>query len=106
MRMTPAHNARNACEIRGAEGLLWRKGVPRPAMHFAKRPVNVSVSSDLLEAARKAGVNLSALLERTLAQELKRLQRRQWREDNARAICAYNDHIALHGTCFEGRWDD
>jgi antitoxin CcdA len=80
--------------------------MPRPAMHLAKRPVNLNVSGDVLEDARRAGVNLSALLERALAQELKRLQRGQWREDNARAISAYNDHIGLHGACFEGRWGD
>jgi antitoxin CcdA len=72
-------------------------------MHVAKRPVNLSLSGDVLEAARKAGVNLSALLERAVTQELKRLQHRQWREENARAISAYNDHIGLHGACFEGR---
>jgi post-segregation antitoxin (ccd killing protein) len=78
----------------------------RDALKLAKRPVNLSVSGEVVVAARGAGVNLSALLERAATQELVRLKRLQWREKNAGAICAYNEYIGLHGTCFEGRWGD
>jgi len=70
-----------------------------------KRAVNLSVSPDLLDAGREARINLSALLERALTEELAHLKRSQWRGANARAISAYNRHLELHGTCFEGRWD-
>jgi antitoxin CcdA len=65
----------------------------------AKRPTNVSVRGDLLDAARAAGVNLSALLERALREELARHNRLQWRAENLRAIAAYNEHLLLYGTC-------
>jgi antitoxin CcdA len=76
---------------------------PSPPRGFAvaprspKRATNVSLRSDLLEAAREAGVNLSATLERALTEELARLKRRQWREEHAEAIAAYNEQFEKHG---------
>lgn len=67
-----------------------------------KRAANVSVRRDLLDAARAAGVNLSATLERALIEELRELQRRKWREENREAIAAYNEHVAKHGTYSDG----
>ncbi len=71
-----------------------------------KRPVNLSVSVEILRAARETGINLSALLERTLTGELAHLRGRRWREENARAIWTYNEYLASHGTCFEARLDE
>ena len=76
------------------------------AINLVKRPVNLSVSGEVVEAARRAGVNLSALLEQAATQELTRLKRLQWCEENAGAICAYNQYVGLHGTCFEGQWGE
>jgi antitoxin CcdA len=55
------------------------------------------VRSDLLSAAREAGVNLSATLERALIEELAEVKRKRWLEDNRDAIAAYNEHIDKHG---------
>lgn len=63
-----------------------------------KRATNVSIRGDLLAAAREAGVNLSAALERALTEELAVARRRKWREENREAIRAYNEHIEKHGT--------
>ena len=68
----------------------------------AKRATNVSLRSDLLEAAREAGVNLSATLERALTEELAQLKRRQWREEHAEAIAVYNEQFEKHGTFSAG----
>jgi antitoxin CcdA len=65
---------------------------------FPKRATNVSVRSDLLAAARDAGLNLSATLERALTQELAEARRKAWRADNRAAIDAYNAHVAKRGT--------
>jgi len=73
-------------------------------LQSAKRAVNLSVSPELLDAGRTARINLSALLERALTEELAHLRRLQWREGNARAIDAYNRHFERYGTCFEGSW--
>jgi antitoxin CcdA len=63
-----------------------------------KRATNVSVRSDLLAAAREAGVNLSAALERALTEELAETRRKKWRDDNREAIAAYNEHVEKNGT--------
>jgi antitoxin CcdA len=68
----------------------------------AKRATNVSIRVDLLEAARDAGVNLSATLERALAEELANLKRARWREENREAIAAYNEYVDGHGAFSDG----
>jgi len=72
----------------------------------AKRPINLSIRGDLLEAARAARVNLSALLERALADKLVRVKWRRWREENGPAVAAYNRHVRENGAfCRIGlRW--
>jgi antitoxin CcdA len=64
----------------------------------AKRATNVSVRVDLLAAAREAGVNLSATLERALTEELAEGKRKKWRDANQEAIAAYNEFVEKHGT--------
>lgn len=71
---------------------------PKPSAAIPKRATNVSVRSDLLTAARDAGVNLSATLERALTDELAAIARKKWREENREAIQAYNEHVDKHGT--------
>jgi antitoxin CcdA len=71
-----------------------------------RRAVNLSLSVQMLEAARVVGINLSALLEQALVAELARLKRERWREENAHAVSTYNEHLASHRTCFEGRLDE
>jgi antitoxin CcdA len=63
-----------------------------------KRPANVSLPSDLLDSAREAGLNLSATLELALERALAEEKRKRWREENRKAIEAYNDHVDKHGT--------
>jgi antitoxin CcdA len=64
----------------------------------AKRATNLSVRADLIEEARKARLNLSALLERALMEEFVRIKWREWREENAGLLAAYNRHVREHGT--------
>jgi antitoxin CcdA len=76
--------------------------VARRNQTVAKRATNVSVRSDLLAAAREAGINLSATLERALAEDLAALKRKQWREENREAIAAYNEYVEENGTFSDG----
>jgi antitoxin CcdA len=68
----------------------------------AKRITNVSIRSDLLSAAREAGINLSATLERALTEGLAAAKRDKWRRDNREAIDAYNEHVEKHGVFSDG----
>lgn len=73
--------------------------VPRTV---AKKATNVSIRTDLLEAARESKINLSATLERALTEELRRLQRERWREENRDAIAAHAEFVEKHGVFSDG----
>src|SRR5215472_13498594 len=103
MRMTPERGHRE----RPFAKLMRERGPLRPEDGAgAKRPTNLSVRCDLIDAARGARVNLSALLERALAEELVRLKWGQWREQNGPAVAAYNRYVRENGAfCRIGlRW--
>ena len=83
--------------------IMKKKSIGEPVYRSgSKRATNVSIRGDLLDAARAAGVNLSATLERALAEELASVKRAQWREENREAIAAYNEHVDGHGTFSDG----
>ena len=64
-----------------------------------KRAVNVSIDAELIQAAKAAGTNLSAVLERALRDELSGASRQHWFDANRSAIEA--DHAELERT---GPW--
>jgi antitoxin CcdA len=55
-----------------------------------KKPTNLSINSDLLAKAKSLKLNLSATLEKALADEVRRAQRDQWLKKNQDAIAASN----------------
>ncbi len=63
-----------------------------------KKPVNVSINSDLLERARGLNINLSATFEQALAEQLRNEQRAQWLRENAEAIKTYNQYVESNGS--------
>jgi antitoxin CcdA len=62
-----------------------------------KAATNVSISRDLLAAAKAAKINLSATLESALAARLRLARQHQWRTDNRAAVEKYNEHVAAAG---------
>ncbi len=62
-----------------------------------KQAVNLSVSSELLAAARSHDINLSATLESAIEREIKERERVQWLTRNAEAMKSYNDDIEKNG---------
>lgn len=71
-------------------------------LHAPKRAANLSVNGDLLDKARAADINLSAALERALAESLRSRQREQWLAENRLAIEAYNRQVESHGVFSDG----
>lgn len=68
-----------------------------------KQATNLSINRDLLNAAREAGVNLSAALEEALQEKVAAARREKWKRDNAEAIADYNDLVAEYGVFSEGQ---
>jgi antitoxin CcdA len=64
----------------------------------AKKPVNVSIPIELLDAARAEDINLSAALEAAIAEQLRIRRRARWLAENAGGISAYNREIDEHGS--------
>lgn len=67
-----------------------------------KRPTNVTIDGQLLDAAKAAGINLSAELEQRLRDLLREHERAAWQEDNREAIESYNDSIERRGVFSNG----
>jgi len=67
------------------------------AVTASNKAVNLSVDSDLLRQARDPDINLSATLERALAEALRRARRDQWLTENMQGIEAYNEQVDAHG---------
>ncbi|AXY43853.1 type II toxin-antitoxin system CcdA family antitoxin [Halomonas sp. JS92-SW72] len=63
-----------------------------------KRATNVSINSDLLQQARRLGINLSATFESALSDKVRAEQRERWQRENSDAIRAYNQFAEEHGT--------
>ena len=64
----------------------------------SKKAVNVSISVDVLEAARSHKINLSATLESALEDQLRQRRRNEWLATNGDSIEAYNRDVEKHGT--------
>ncbi|MDA3949496.1 MAG: type II toxin-antitoxin system CcdA family antitoxin [Spirochaeta sp.] len=67
-----------------------------------KSRTNVSIESALLEEARSRGIKLSPLLEEAIREKVRQEQADQWREENRKAIQAYNREVREHGSFSDG----
>ncbi len=62
-----------------------------------KKSVNLSIDSALAADAKAFGTNMSAVLEKALKEELSAQRERKWREENQKALDAYDRHIEKDG---------
>jgi antitoxin CcdA len=67
-----------------------------------KKPVNISINSSLLAAARELNINLSATMEAALTEAVKHKQRDLWLAQNRAAIAAYNERVETEGVFSDG----
>lgn len=71
------------------------------ASSSGKRATNLSLSSDVLEAARQLDINISQVCDSYLRELVSREQARKWREDHADFIAAYNATVEAEGLPLE-----
>ena len=69
--------------------------IHRPPM--TRRATNLSLSADVLDAARELGINISRECDAHLRELVRREQERRWREQHAAFIDAYNRTVAEQG---------
>ncbi len=62
-----------------------------------KRPINLSLNAEVLEAAKSMGMNVSATVDALLTAEVSRRYWEGWNEDNKEAIAHYNARIEREG---------
>jgi antitoxin CcdA len=68
-----------------------RTGMP------AKRATNLSLSSDVLQAAKQLEINISQVRDNHLREVVRREQELKWRQDHADFVAAYNATIDTEG---------
>ena len=62
-----------------------------------KRAINLTLSSDVLDAAKQLAINISQVCNSHLREVVRREQERKWREDHADFIPACNATIEADG---------
>ncbi len=72
-------------------------------MSAPKRRTNVTIDADLLDAARDLGLNVSAISEAALADQVRAAQARDWAAENAEALERRRAWIDEHGAPL-ARW--
>ena len=73
-----------------------------------KRSVNLSINTEILEAAKAQGINLSQTLEDVLAKLTEEARVTRWREENREFIESYNAYVERNGVFGEEfqDWDE
>lgn len=66
-----------------------------------KRPVNLSLSKDLLSAAKELGINISEVCDSHLREIVRGELQRRWKIDHAEFISAYNETVDKEGLPLE-----
>lgn len=68
----------------------------------ARKPVNITVNSSLLAAARRLKINLSSTMEAALTEVVRQKEREKWLAENRAAIAAYNERVETEGVFSDG----
>lgn len=62
-----------------------------------KKATNVSLSAELVEEAKKLGINVSEACQSGLATEVKKARESAWQDENRAAIEMSNAYVLKHG---------
>jgi len=71
-------------------------------VRLRKKAANLSVDSELLDAARRMKLNLSQVFEAGLAEAIRQKEREAWLKKNRAALDAYNRYVEKHGVFSDG----
>jgi antitoxin CcdA len=74
-----------------------RMNVHARKLASAKRATNVSLRSDLIDEAKKLGINISEACEQGLEKQVARSRAEQWLDENRAALESSNAYVEKHG---------
>lgn len=72
-----------------------------PAKTKARRPANLSIDSELLDAAKDLDVNVSRAAEAGIEEAVRKARRERWLEENREALESSNEYVRKHGLPLE-----
>ena len=70
---------------------------PQALKPSGKRAANLTLSADVLDAAKQLNLNISKLCDAYLQNYVKEEQARRWREEHAAFVAVYNETVAAEG---------
>ncbi|MBL8642330.1 MAG: type II toxin-antitoxin system CcdA family antitoxin [Rhodospirillaceae bacterium] len=73
----------------------------RPTRKQRRKSVNVSLSAEIVEQAKKLGLNLSAVTEAALLQAVRAAGFEKWKQQNAPALKAHRDRVDAEGALLD-----
>ena len=72
-----------------------------PIVSGKRKPVNLSLDTGVVDAARTLGLNLSQISEAALREATRTEQARRWKEENREAIEGWNRWVEKNGLPLE-----
>jgi antitoxin CcdA len=72
-----------------------------PVSSGKRKPVNLSLDTGVVAAAREAGINLSQACEAALREAARAERNRRWKEENRESIEAWNRWVDENGLPLE-----
>jgi antitoxin CcdA len=66
-----------------------------------KKATNVSLPADLVEEAKRLGINMSQACEAGLSEQIRNAQKEEWKRENRDAIESWNKWVAENGMPYD-----
>lgn len=77
----------------------------KPALAISKLPpkkaTNITLSTEVYQAAKDLGINISQVCEQRLRKEIQKRREQQWNEEHAGFIEAYNARVIEEGVALQ-----
>jgi antitoxin CcdA len=77
------------------------KSSPASLKLSVKKATNITLSLDVYLAAKSLGINISQVCEQRLREEIQLRKERQWNDENADFLAAYNRRVEEEGLALE-----
>lgn len=69
-----------------------------PILSGQRKPVNLTLDSGVVEAARQVGINLSRVSEQALREAAGKELERRWKHDNREALMSWSRWMEANGS--------